>query len=107
MSPLWGHRTHVIVLLTKRSKGGVILQKGHSKACTRGVPETHKYHVPCGWTWSTRASKDAIKGHHKRGLCGCLLWMLFLFCIWMHGYSLDMWMFNLIKLTTLTINKAT
>ena len=48
-----------------------------NKACTRGVPEMHKYHVPCVWTRSTRANKDAVKGHHKRGLCGCSFFSVF------------------------------
>ena len=64
----------------------------------------HKYHVPCGWTRSTRASKDAVAGHHKRecvdACCGCLS---FLFVDGMHAYSLDMWMLNWINMTTLTI----
>ena len=53
------------------------------------------YHIPCGWTRSTRASKDAVKGHHKRGsvdaYCGCLS---FLFLDGMHAYSLDVWLLN-------------
>ena len=39
------------------------------------------------------------------------VWMLimdaFSFLFFMHDYSLDMWMFNLINITILTINKAT
>ena len=35
--------------------------------------------------------------------CGCTFFSDFQ----MHDYSLDMWMFNLIIMTTLTINKAT
>ena len=64
----------------------------------------HKYHVPCGWTRSTSASKDAVKGHHKRGCvdayCGCLS---FLFLDGLHAYSLDMWLLNYINITILTI----
>ena len=60
-----------------------------------------KYDVPCGWTRSTRASKDTVKGHHKRGY----VWMLIVdvFLDGMHVYSLDMWMINQINATTLTI----
>ena len=33
-----------------------------------------------------RASKDAVKGHHKRGLCMDAFLVAFSFLIWMHNY---------------------
>ena len=51
-----------------------------------------------------KASKDAVKGHHKRGLCvDALFWLHFFFLVWMHDYSLDLWMYNIIIMTTLTL----
>ena len=29
----------------------------------------HKDHGPCERTRGTRASKDTVKGHHKKGIC--------------------------------------
>ena len=63
--------------------------------CTRGDLGTHKYHVPCGWTQSTRASKDTVKGHHKKGICVDAKLDAF-FSFFLDGIymliSLDMWM---------------
>ena len=50
-----------------------------------------------------QASKDTVKVHHKRGLYVDIFLVAFSFFIWMHDYSLDMWMNNMIIMTTLTL----
>ena len=54
----------------------------------------HKDHGPCERTRSTRASKDTVKGHHKKGICVDAKLDVFFSFFWMVYMliSLDMWM---------------
>ena len=65
---------------------------GVHQRCSR----MHKDHGPCERTRSTRASKDTVKGHHKKGYVWMLKLDAFLF-FFLEGIcviSLDLWMIN-------------
>ena len=96
-----GHRTHVTVSLQRR----VRMESDFRRAILRHALEVIQRRTKSLWVNTEhKASKDVVKGHHKRGLCGCfILVALFFFLVWMHGYSLDMWMYNFIIMITLTL----
>ena len=71
-----GHRTHVIVCLQR----GARMESYFRRATLRRAPEVFQRHTRTMWVDTEhRASKDVVKGSYKKGLCGCLLWLHFLF----------------------------
>ena len=36
-------------------------------------------------------------------MCGCSILIALSFLVWMHDYNLDMWMYNIIIMTTLSL----
>ena len=74
------------------------------RATLRCAPEVIQRYTRFLWVDTEhRASKDADKNHHKRGFCERFILVALSFLIWMHDYSLDMWMYNIIIMTTLTL----
>ena len=57
------------------------------RATLRRAPEVIQRCTRSLWVDTEhRASKDAVKGHHKRGLCVDVFLVALSFLIWMHDY---------------------
>ena len=80
--PVSGTSNFTVTVCLQRGATEELYFKGASLRRAPEVFQRHKDHVPCGRTRSTRASKDTVKGHHKKGICVDANWMFFFF-FWM------------------------
>ena len=88
-----GHRTHVTVCMQR----GARMELYFRRDTLRPAPEVIQRCTRSLWVDTEhRASKDTVKGHHKKRIkCGCFFWMFFFFPFLCMVICLDMWMHNL------------
>ena len=74
------------------------------RATLRHAPEMIQRRTRSLWVDTEhRASKDAVKRPSQERIVWMLNLVALSFLVWMHDYSLDMWMYNIIIMTTLTL----
>ena len=95
-----GHRIHVTVYLQRRAR----MELDFRKITLRRALEVIQRYTRSLWVGTEHmAGKDAV----KRLSQDRIVWMLNLvalsFLVCMHDYCLDIWMYNIIIMTTLTL----